>query len=182
MNAYDFTVKARNGAMVPLSDYRGKVLLIVNTATACGFTPQYAELQEYYAAHGNEDFEILDFPCNQFGAHAPGDDTEIHTFCTARYGTTFPRFKKIDVNGEDAIPLYKWLTGNTAFEGFDKEHPIATILEDMFSKADPDYAKSPAIKWNFTKFVIDKNGDISGRFEPTAAKEKWIAAIEKALA
>ena len=109
MNAYDFTVKAQDGNEIPLSDYRGKVLLIVNTATGCGFTPQYKELQEIYEAHQKDGLEILDFPCNQFGAQAPGSDEEIHNFCTGRFGITFPRFSQVDVNGNGAIPLYKWL-------------------------------------------------------------------------
>ena len=110
MNAYDFTVKAQDGSDVRLSDYSGKVLLIVNTATGCGFTPQYKELQEIYEAHHKDGLEILDFPCNQFGGQAPGSDAEIHDFCTGRYGITFPQFAKIVVNGENAIPLFKWLT------------------------------------------------------------------------
>lgn len=182
MNAYDFTVRAQDGSDVSLDSYKGKVLLIVNTATGCGFTPQYDELQDLYEAKGNDAFEILDFPCNQFGGQAPGDDEEIHSFCTGRFGITFPQFSKIDVNGENAIPLYNWLTENTTFNGFDKENPITGVLEDMFKKVDPNYADTPSIKWNFTKFVIDKNGEIVARFEPTAPKEKWISAVEEALA
>ena len=112
MNAYDFTVKAQNGENVALSSFQGKVLLIVNTATGCGFTPQYTELQEMYEEFNDQGFEILDFPCNQFGEQAPGSDEEVHDFCTGRYGITFPQYSKVDVNGENAIPLYKWLTAN----------------------------------------------------------------------
>ena len=118
MNIYDFSVKTRTGEDVSLTDYKGKVLLIVNTATGCGFTPQYDELQDLYEEFKDQGFEILDFPCNQFANQAPGDDEEIHSFCTGRFGITFPQFAKIDVNGENAIPLYKWLTENTTFKGF----------------------------------------------------------------
>ena len=181
MNAYDFTVKAQNGSDVKLSDYSGKVLLIVNTATGCGFTPQYKELQEIYEAHHKDGLEILDFPCNQFGAQAPGSDEEIHNFCTGRFGITFPQFSKVDVNGEDAIPLFKWLTENTKFEGFDKLHPIGLLLSQMLKKQDKNYKETSSIKWNFTKFLIDKNGDIAARFEPTASLKKVQAKIEEVL-
>ena len=107
MSIYDFSVKAMDGSEVSLEQYRGKVLLIVNTATGCGFTPQYDDLQKLYDAHHADGLEILDFPCNQFANQAPGDDEEIHSFCTGRFGITFPQFSKIDVNGENAIPLYK---------------------------------------------------------------------------
>ena len=181
MNVYDFTVKAQNGSDVHLSDYRGKVLLIVNTATGCGFTPQYTELQEIYEAHHKDGLEILDFPCNQFGGQAPGSDTEIHDFCTGRYGITFPQFSKVEVNGEGAIPLFKWLTANTKFEGFDKLHPIGLLLSQMLKKQDKNYKETSSIKWNFTKFLIDKNGEIAARFEPTASLKKVQAKIEEVL-
>ena len=128
MNIYDFKVLDAKGVEISMTEYRGKVLLIVNTATGCGFTPQYDELQDIYEEFGKEGLEILDFPCNQFGEQAPGDDEEIHSFCTGRYGITFPQFAKIDVNGENAIPLYKWLTEQTKFEGFGKGYCIVTWL------------------------------------------------------
>ena len=181
MNAYDFSVTAQYGSNVSLSEYRGKVLLIVNTATGCGFTPQYKELQEIYEAHHRDGLEILDFPCNQFGGQAPGSDEEIHDFCTGRYGITFPQFSKVDVNGEGAIPLYKWLTGNTKFEGFDKLHPIGLLLSQLLKKQDKNYKETSSIKWNFTKFLIGKNGDIAARFEPTASLKKVQAKIEEVL-
>lgn len=181
MNAYNFVVKAQDGGEVPLSDYRGKVLLIVNTATGCGFTPQYSELQEIYEAHHKKGFEILDFPCNQFGAQAPGTDEEIHDFCTGRFGITFPQFSKVEVNGESAIPLFKWLTENTRFEGFDKLHPISLVLSQMLKKQDEHYKENGIIKWNFTKFLIDRNGEIVARFEPTASLRKVQAKIEEVL-
>jgi len=181
MNIYDFTVKAQDGSEVRLSDYKGKVLLIVNTATECGFTPQYAELQEIYDACRDKGLEILDFPCNQFGAQAPGSDDEIHSFCSGRYGITFPQFAKADVNGENAIPLFRYLTENTTFGGFDKLHPIGLLLSQVVKKADPDYKKTSSIKWNFTKFLISRDGEILGRFEPTASMKKVRAAVEEAL-
>ena len=179
MSVYDFKVKAQNGDEVALADYRGKVLLIVNTATGCGFTPQYEELQALYEEFHARGLEILDFPCNQFGAQAPGSDEEIHTFCTGRFGITFPQFAKIDVNGENAIPLYRWLTANTSFAGFGKS-PMAMILSGVVKKNDKDYKNNGNIKWNFTKFLIDRNGEIVARFEPTDMK-KLKAAIEGCL-
>ncbi len=181
MNVYDFTVTAQDGSEVSLSDYRGKVLLIVNTATGCGFTPQYDELQDIYEEHQKDGLEILDFPCNQFGEQAPGNDEEIHSFCTGRYGITFPQFSKVEVNGENAIPLYRWLTENTKFEGFDKLHPIGVLLSQMLKKQDKDYKDSSDIKWNFTKFLIDREGKIVARFEPTASLKKIKSRIEEVL-
>ena len=170
MNIYDFTVKTRRQEEVSLAEYKGKVLLIVNTATGCGFTKQYAELQDLYEKYKSQGFEILDFPCNQFGEQAPGDDEEIHSFCTGRYGITFPQFAKIDVNGEKAIPLYKWLTENTKFEGFGMS-PMGLMLSGVVKKTDKNYKNNGKIKWNFTKFLIDRNGDIVARFEPLDMKK-----------
>ena len=169
MSIYDFSVKTRKGEDVSLSNYKGKVLLIVNTATGCGFTPQYKELQELYTEFKDQGFEILDFPCNQFANQAPGNDEEIHTFCTGRFGITFPQFAKIDVNGEKAIPLYKWLTENTTFNGFGKS-PMGFVLSSVVKKSDKDYKNNGNIKWNFTKFLINRDGNIVERFEPTDMK------------
>lgn len=180
MNVYDFTVKAQDGSEVSLADYKGKVLLIVNTATGCGFTPQYDELQDLYEAHQKDGLEILDFPCNQFGEQAPGDDEEIHSFCTGRYGITFPQFSKIDVNGENAIPLYKWLTENTSFEGFDK-NPMGLMMTQLLKKMDKEFQKSSSVKWNFTKFLIGRDGEIIARFEPMTALKKVKAKVEEVL-
>ena len=169
MSIYDFSVKTRKGEDVSLSNYKGKVLLIVNTATSCGFTPQYKELQELYTEFKDQGFEILDFPCNQFANQAPGNNEEIHTFCTGRFGITFPQFAKIDVNGENAIPLYKWLTENTTFNGFGKS-PMGFVLSGVVKKSDKDYKNNGNIKWNFTKFLINRDGNIVERFEPTDMK------------
>lgn len=169
MNIYDFSVISRDGKEIKLSDYKGKVLLIVNTATHCGFTPQYQELQALYDEYNARGFEILDFPCNQFGEQAPEDNETIHTFCTGRFGIKFPQFSKIDVNGENAIPLYKYLTENTSFEGFGMS-PMGVMLSGVVKKADKDYKNNGKIKWNFTKFLIDRDGNIVSRFEPTDMK------------
>ena len=179
MNIYDFTVKDQEGNDVSLSEYKGKVLLVVNTATGCGFTPQYQDLQELYNECQKDGLEILDFPCNQFGDQAPGDDQEIHTFCTGRFGITFPQFTKIDVNGEHAIPLYNWLTENTTFEGF--TGPASLMLGPVVKKQDKDYKNNGKIKWNFTKFLIDRNGEIVGRFEPTTSMKKVKEKVKELL-
>lgn len=179
MNIYDFKVAAQDGSEVSLDQFKGKTILVVNTATGCGFTPQYSELQDIYDELHESGLEILDFPCNQFGEQAPGDDGEIHDFCTGRYGITFPQYSKIDVNGENAIPLYKWLTSNTKFEGFDG--PAKLVLTPIVKKMDPDYKNNGNIKWNFTKILINKEGEIVARFEPTAKMEKVRDAIKAAM-
>ena len=168
MSVYDFTIKKMDGTEKSLSDYAGKVLLIVNTATACGFTPQYADLQDIYAKYADKGLEILDFPCNQFGNQAPGADDEIHSFCTGRFGITYPQFSKIEVNGDQAIPLYQYLVKEKDFEGFDAGHELTPLLEKMFDEKNPNYKNEPDIKWNFTKFLVDRNGNVIRRFEPTA--------------
>ena len=171
MSIYDFSVTAQDGSEVSLSDYKGKVMLIVNTATGCGFTPQYEDLQEIYDEFHDRGLEILDFPCNQFGEQAPGTNEEIHTFCTGRFGISFPQFSKIDVNGENAIPLYKWLCENTTFKGFDLS-PMGLAMSAMLAKQDKNYKKSSSVKWNFTKFLVDREGNIVERFEPTTSLKK----------
>ncbi len=176
---YDFTVKKQDGTEQSLADYKGKLLLVVNTATGCGFTPQYKELEEYYEEFKDQDFEILDFPCNQFAGQAPGTDEEIHQFCTLKYNTQFPQFSKIDVNGETADPLYQWLTANTKFDGF--SGPMGVAMSAMLKKIDPDYKNNGSIKWNFTKFLIDRDGEILARFEPTDKMKKVREEIKAAL-
>ena len=164
---YDFSVKDRKGKDVSLKEYANEVLLIVNTATKCGFTPQYEELEKLYEKYHSQGFNVLDFPCNQFGQQAPGTDESIHEFCKANFGTEFPRFKKVKVNGDDAEPLFNFLKEQKGFAGWNMEHPIAHILDDMLSKVDPDYKEKADIKWNFTKFLINKKGQVVARFEPT---------------
>ena len=179
---YDFSVKDRKGKDVSLKEYANEVLLIVNTATKCGFTPQYDELEKLYKDYHSQGFEILDFPCNQFGQQAPGTDESIHEFCKLNFGTDFPRFKKVKVNGDDAEPLFKFLKEQKGFAGWDPEHNLTAILDDMLSKEDPDYKQKPDIKWNFTKFLINKKGQVVARFEPTTKIEVIEAQIKEELA
>ena len=167
MNIYDFNVRNTEGAEISLKDYAGKVMLIINSATECGFTPQYDSLQELYEKYGDEGFVILDFPCNQFGHQTPGSDEEIVSFCDSTYGITFPIFSKVEVNGSSESPLYAYLKSQKGFAGFDPEHPLTPILESSLERTDPDYAQNSDIKWNFTKFLIDRQGNVVERFEPT---------------
>ena len=178
---YDFSVKDRKGKYVSLKEYANEVLLIVNTATKCGFTPQYEELEKLYEKYHSQGFEILDFPCNQFGQQAPGTDESIHNFCKLTYGTEFPRFKKLKVNGEDADPLYQLLQQQKVFAGWDESHPLTPVLEKLLSEADPDYKQKADIKWNFTKFLINKKGMVVARFEPTESIENISKQIEELL-
>ena len=180
MAIYDYSFKARDGKEISMTEYKGKLLLIVNTATGCGFTPQYEELQEYYNEFHDKGLEILDFPCNQFGDQAPGTDEEIHSFCKGRFGITFPQFAKIDVNGENALPLFKYLTENSKFEGFGKS-PAALAMMAVAKAKDKDYKNNGNIKWNFTKFLISREGEIIARFEPTISMKKVKEAIEANL-
>ncbi len=167
MSIYDFTVNDSKGSAVSLKDYEGKVLLVVNTATKCGLTPQYTAMQELYDKFKDNGFEILDFPCNQFMGQAPGDDSEINEFCSLNYGTTFPRFAKIDVNGKKADPLFAWLKeqapedkGNDETKSFEKKVKLLTLAN-----------KKTDIKWNFGKFLIDKNGNVVARYSPAYLPE-----------
>ena len=179
-NVYDFTVKDRAGNDVSLSQYQGKVLLIVNTATGCGFTPHYEPLEEMYSDLKDEGLEILDFPCNQFADQAPGSDEEIHEFCTLKFGTDFPQFAKIDVNGEDADPLFAYLAGEKPFEGFGKGLKNAA-LKKFADANNKKYGDKTYIGWNFTKFLIDREGKVISRFEPTVDMKDVRKAVEEAL-
>jgi len=164
---YDFKVKDDVEQDVSLSDYKGKVLLIVNTATRCGFTPQYKELETLYEKYRADGLEILDFPCNQFGEQAPGSIQEIHQFCTANFNIQFPQFDKIDVNGPNAHPLYTWLKAQKGFGGFDVNDQRGKMMDNMLRKRDADYDKKSDIKWNFTKFLVSRDGKVLKRYEPT---------------
>ena len=177
---YDFKVKDRQGNEVSLSDYAGKVLLIVNTATGCGFTPHYDPLEEMYRDLKDRGFEILDFPCNQFAGQAPGSDDEIHDFCTIKFGTDFPQFAKIDVNGDSADPLFAFLAEEKPFEGFGKG--LRNAMLNKFAKANnKKFGDKAYIKWNFTKFLIDREGGVIARFEPTVDMKDVRAAVEASL-
>lgn len=166
MNIYDYTVERPNGELLHLSDYKDRVMIIVNTATGCGFTPHYAPLEAMYEQYHDAGLEIIDIPCNQFAGQTPGTDEEIHEFCTLKYNTQFPQMKKVDVNGENAIPLYQYLKSQKGFEGFGKG-PKAMAMSVLLKGIDKDYKNNPDIKWNFTKFVVGRNGDVVARFEPT---------------
>ena len=174
---YDFNVVDADGQTVSLSDYKGKVLLVVNTATRCGFTPQYKDLESLYEKYNAKGFTVLDFPCNQFGAQAPGTMAEIREFCSGQYNVNFPMFEKIEVNGEGADPLFVWLKEQKGFGGFG-DGRMAEMMDQMLSRQDPDYASNPDIKWNFTKFLVDRKGRVVARFEPTAD----MAEVSKAVA
>ena len=177
---YDFTLPTPKGEDVSLSQFEGKVLLIVNTATGCGFTPQYKELEEMYEAFHDKGLEIIDIPCNQFAGQTPGTDDEIHDFCTLKYNTQFPQYKKSDVNGENELPLYTFLKSCQGFEGFGKG-PKALAMSAMLKTIDKDYKNNPKIKWNFTKFAVDRQGNVVKRFEPTADMDSVKSFIEGLL-
>ena len=177
---YDFTVKDRLGNDVSLSDYAGQVLLIVNTATGCGFTPHYEPLEAMYGELKDKGFEILDFPCNQFAGQAPESDDEIHEFCTVKFGTEFPQFRKIDVNGDSADPLFAYLATEKPFEGFGKGFKNA-MLNKFAKMNNKKFGDKAYIKWNFTKFLIDREGKVLARFEPTVDMKEVRAAVEAAL-
>lgn len=181
MNIYDFTVEKMNGDLVSLREYEGKVILIVNSATRCGFTPQYDDLENLYEKYVDKDFIILEFPSNQFDNQAPESNHEIALFCDAKFGIRFPQFAKILVNGEFANPLYKYLQNEQEFKGFDEEHPLYSFLESKMEREHPNYKHEPDIKWNFTKFLVDRTGRVVNRFEPTADFDLIRNEIEKYL-
>ena len=165
MSIYDFKVKTRKDEDFSLDSLRGRILLIVNTATGCGFTPQYEGLEELYEKYHDKGLEVLDFPCNQFGHQAPGDNDEIHEFCTAKYNTKFNQFNKIEVNGDNEIPLYTYLKEKQPNE------EIIGIKNKMAMKAIEKISstckKDNDIKWNFTKFLVDRDGNVVKRYDPT---------------
>ncbi len=182
MDIYNYSVKNLDGkTTTSLNAFRDKVLLIVNTATGCGFTPQYQALEDLYQRLHGRGFEILDFPCNQFGHQAPGSGDEINRFCTLNYHTTFPRFGKTDVTGENAAPLFRHLVMSKGFRGLDTQTPEGEKLHAYLLSRDPDYASQPGIKWNFTKFLIARDGTILERFEPSDPMIEVEKAVLKAL-
>ncbi len=178
---YKITVKDGEGQEVKMKQYKGKVLLIVNTATRCGFTPQYTELENIYEKYHGQGLEILDFPCNQFGQQAPGTNAEIHNFCTANFNIQFEQFDKIDVNGPEASPLFTFLKSQQGFSGFDTNDKRGKAMHEMMLKRDKDYAQKSDIKWNFTKFLVDRKGRVVKRFEPTDKMEDVEQWIQKYL-
>ncbi len=180
MSVYDYKALDKKGNEVSLEDYRGKVLLIVNTATGCGFTPHYEPMEAMYREMRDQGFEILDFPCNQFANQTPGTDEEITRFCTMKYGTDFPQFAKIRVNGEEAHPLFAYLASEKPFEGFGKGLKFAALnkFADMNNK---EFGDKAYIKWNFTKFLIDREGNVVARFEPTEDMDRVREAVKAIL-
>ena len=180
MSIYDYSVPTPKNGEISLKDYEGKVMLIVNTATGCGFTPHYKDLEAMYEKFHDQGLEIIDIPCNQFAGQTPGTDDEIHEFCTLNYNTKFPQMKKSDVNGENALPLYKYLKSQKGFAGFGFG-PTALMMGAMLKKIDKNYKNNPEIKWNFTKFVVDRAGNVVARFEPTADMKEVAACVEKLL-
>ncbi len=163
---YDYKLPKADGTELDLADFSGKVILFVNTATGCGFTPHYEPIQKMYEDFHDRGFEVVDVPCNQFADQTPGTDDEIHEFCTLKYHTTFPQMKKSDVNGPNALPVFEFLKSQQGFKGFG-HGPMALLMRKIKKKADKDYKNNPDIKWNFTKFVVDRDGNVVKRFEPT---------------
>ena len=177
---YDYSVPATDGTEVKLADYKGKVMVIVNTATGCGFTPHYEPLEKMYENYHEQGLEIIDVPCNQFAGQTPGTDEEIHEFCTLKYNTQFPQMKKSDVNGENELPLYTYLKSQKGFEVFGKG-PKALMMSGLLKTIDKDYKNNPNIKWNFTKFVVDREGNVVARFEPTADMKNLEECVKSLL-
>ena len=179
MTIYDFKFKNRNNEEISLNDFRGKVLIVVNTATGCGFTPQYEGLEKLYKKFHDKGLEILDFPCNQFGNQAPGTDDEIHEFCTLKYNTSFDQLAKVEVNGENELPLYSFLKDKI------EEDEIIGIKNKVAMKTIKKISKTAKqnkdIKWNFTKFLIDREGNVIGRYSPTYKPEDMENVIEKLI-
>lgn len=180
MSIYDYSIEKPDGTAVSLSEFENKVLLIVNTATGCGFTPQYKDLEELYEKYHDKGLEIIDIPCNQFAGQAPGTDEEIHEFCTLKYNTRFPQYKKSDVNGEGQLELYRYLKEQKGFEGFGTGAK-ALAMSAMLKKLDSDYKNNPDIKWNFTKFAVSRSGEVAARFEPTADMKKVSACVQSLI-
>ena len=181
MNLYNFELNSIEGKKVSLADYKGRVLIIVNTASKCGFTPQYEELQALYQKYQEQGLDILGFPSNQFAEQEPGSNAEVQNFCQINYGVTFPLFEKIDVRGKEAHPLFHYLTQKAPFKGFDLNHPIGERLQGILQEKFPEILAGDDIKWNFTKFLIDRHGNVAGRYEPTTSPLSMEKDIEKLL-
>ncbi len=182
MSIYDFKAITIDGEEISLEQYKGKVLVIANTASKCGFTPQYEGLEKLYEQYKDKDFEILGYPSNQFAGQEPGESNEIKNFCTINYGVSFQLFEKSDVRGENALPLFKYLTEETTFKGFDLNKPNEKRLNDILDKRFPEFLEGDSVKWNFTKFLIGRDGNVVGRYEPTTEPSAMSTDIEKLLA
>ena len=167
---YDCKAESNAGEEVNFKDYKGKVLLVVNTASKCGFTPQYDGLEDLYKKYKDKGLVVIGFPCDQFGHQEPGTNEEIEEFCRVNYGVTFPLMAKSDVNGENANDIFKWLYSEKPFAGFG-DSDRGKSMDGMLSRGNPDYASNPDIKWNFTKFLLDRKGRVVARFEPVVTPE-----------
>ncbi|WP_069999982.1 glutathione peroxidase [Cellulosilyticum sp. I15G10I2] len=181
MTIYDFSANSIGGQPIDFDKYKGKVIIIANTASKCGFTPQYEDLQKLYEEYKDQGLEILGFPCNQFEGQEPGANEEVQAFCSLNYGVSFQLFEKVDVREENAHPLFKYLTQNAPFKGFDLNHPIGKILQSLLQEKHPEFLIDDSIKWNFTKFLIDQNGNIVKRYEPTTSPLDMEDDIKKLL-
>ncbi|WP_390904726.1 glutathione peroxidase [Peptoniphilus equinus] len=180
MTFYDFILKDGDGFYISTSSYKGNVVLVVNTATECGFTPQYKELQAMYRDFHDRGFEIIDIPSNQFKGQAPGTNKEIQQFCELTYHTEFPQLAKSDVNGAQELPLYTFLKQQKGFKGFGIG-PKSLAMAGLLKMQDPNYKNNADIKWNFTKFLVDREGNVVERFEPTIPMDKVRDAVEALL-
>ena len=177
---YDFSAESNAGEEVNFADYKGKVLLIVNTASKCGFTPQYDGLEALYEKYKDDGLVVIGFPCDQFGHQEPGTNEEIEEFCRLNHGVTFPLMAKSDVNGENANEIFKWLYSEKPFAGFG-DSDTGKFMDGMLSRSNPDYASNPDVKWNFTKFLVDRKGHVVARFEPVVTPEQLESEIEALL-
>ena len=177
---YQFSAESNSGDPVNFADYKGKVLLVVNTASKCGFTPQYDGMEALYQKYKDQGLVVIGFPCDQFGHQEPGSNEEIEEFCRLNHGVTFPLMAKSDVNGENANEVFKWLYAEKPFAGWG-ESEMGKAMDGMLSRNDPDYASNPDIKWNFTKFLIDRKGRVVARFEPVVTPEELESEIEALL-
>lgn len=181
MSIYDFTVRKSDGTRSPLYKFEGKPVVIINTASKCKFTPQFSDLQRLYEQYQEAGVEFLGFPCNQFGEQEPGTNKEAEAFCQINYGVKFPILSKIEVNGADAHPLFDYLKKAAPFRGFDETNINEKLLKMMISEKNPEWLTGDAVKWNFTKFLIDKDGHVVQRFEPTDEMDVIGRAIEEQL-
>ena len=182
MSIHSFEVTKTNGTKTKLTKYKGKVLVIVNTASKCQFTPQFDDLQKLYDQYKDSGLEILGFPCNQFGEQEPGTNEEAATFCKMNYGVTFPIFAKVDVIGKNASPLFYYLKKKTPFQDFDESNISNKLLKMMIAEKYPEFSIGDEIKWNFTKFLVDQDGNVIKRYESTVGPMKMAEDIEKLLA
>lgn len=181
MTLFDIQVERTNGDKVSLSNFRGKVLLIVNTASKCKFTPQFDDLQKLYNQYREHGFEILGFPCNQFGEQEPGSNEEAASFCQINYGVTFPMFSKIDVNGNQASPLFEYLKKEAPFQGFDENNIQSKLLKMMITEKNPEWLVGDSIKWNFTKFLVNREGQVLQRYEPSVEPSDFTNDIAECI-